>query len=93
MTKKDLITKISDESGLTKKDSELALTAFINIVSDTLKRGDRIQLIGFGTFDVTERAARTGRNPHDGSTIEIPASKSPKFKPSKTLKTIVNGGE
>ena len=93
MTGKDLITKISEESGLTKKDSELALTAFINIVSDTLKRGDRIQLIGFGTFEVKERAARIGRNPHDGRTIEIPASKSPKFKPSKTLKAIVNGGE
>lgn len=93
MTRKDLITKISEKSGLTKKDSDLALTAFINTISETLKRGDKIQLIGFGTFDAAERAARIGRNPHDGSTIEIPASKSPKFKASKTLKTIVNGGE
>lgn len=93
MTRKELITKISEESGLTKKDSELALTTFTNIIGDTLKCGDKIQLIGFGTFEVSERSARTGRNPHDGSTIEIPARKSPKFKPSKTLKDVVNGGK
>lgn len=93
MTRKELISKISEESGLTKKDSELALTAFTNVIEDALKCKDKVQLIGFGTFEVTERAARTGRNPHDGSTIEIPAHVTPKFKPSKTLKDILNGGE
>lgn len=93
MTRKDLITKISEKSGLTKKDSEIALTAFTDVVTETLKNGDRIQLIGFGTFEVAERAARTARNPQTGESIEIGASKSPKFKPSKTLKSTVNGGE
>lgn len=93
MTRKELIKKISEESGLTKKDSDLAISAFTSILKKTLKRGDKLQLIGFGTFEVTERAARTGRNPHDGSIIEIPARKFPKFKPSNTLKILVNGGE
>ena len=93
MTKKDLIKKISEESGLTKKDSELALTAFTNIVEIGLKSNEKIQLFGFGTFEVAERSSRTGRNPHDGSLIEIPARKVPKFKPSQALKYVVNGGE
>lgn len=93
MTKKDIITKISEKTELTKKDSEAALNAFIETITNSLATGDKIQMAGFGIFEVTERAARTGRNPHDGSTIKIPARKLPKFKPSKTLKDMVNGGK
>ena len=93
MTRKDLITKMSEESGLTKKDSELALNSFTNIIENSLKNNEKIQLIGFGTFEVSERSARTGRNPHNGSVIEIPSCKVPKFKPSKALKSSVHGGE
>ena len=71
---------------LSKKDAEKALTAFTNIVADALANGDKIQLVGFGTFEVVERAERQGRNPDTGDTITIPASKSPKFKASKALK-------
>ena len=67
-----------------------ALAAFTDIVADTLKNGDKIQLVGFGTFEVAERAARTGRNPQTGADMEIPASKSPKFKAGKALKDMVN---
>ena len=73
-----------------KKDAEKALAAFTDIVADTLKKGDKVQLVGFGTFEVTERAARTGRNPQTKKEIKIPASKAPKFKAGKALKDIVN---
>lgn len=90
MNKTELIDAIVRESGVTKKDSEAVLNAFINTVTKTLKKGDKIQLVGFGTFEVSKRAARTGRNPQTGKEIKIAASKSPKFKPGKALKDAVN---
>ena len=77
------------KSGLAKKDAEAALNAYTAVVTDTLKSGDSVQLIGFGTFEVRERAARTGRNPHTGETIEIAAAKVPAFKPGKGLKDAI----
>lgn len=91
MYRKELIEKIAEKSGLTKKDSETALNAFIDAVGDALAGGDKVTITGFGSFEVKERAARTGRNPATGETISIPSSKSPKFKASKTLKETVNG--
>ena len=90
MNKTELIAKISAESGLNKKQSEAALTAALNAITDALKAGDRVQLVGFGTFEVRTRTARTGRNPRTGETIKIKASKSPAFKPGKDLKEAVN---
>ena len=86
MNKVTLIEKIADKSGLTKKQAESALKAFIDSVTEALKDGDKVQLMGFGTFEVKERAARTGRNPSTGETIEIPASKTPTFKAGKGLR-------
>lgn len=90
MNKAELVDEISKETGLTKKDSEAALKSFIGVVSKELSKGDDVQIIGFGTFSVGERAARSGRNPKTGETIKIAASKSPKFKPGKALKDAVN---
>ncbi len=90
MNKTELVDEISKETGLTKKDSEAALKSFIGVVSKELSKGDDVQIIGFGTFSVGERAARSGRNPKTGETIKIAASKSPKFKPGKALKDAVN---
>jgi len=90
MNKSELVDEIATETGLTKKDSEAALKAFINAVSKELKKGGSVQLVGFGTFDVGKRAARTGRNPKTGETIKIKAAKSPKFKAGKALKDLVN---
>ena len=89
MTKAELITAVAEKTDLTKKDSEKALTAVLNTISDALAAGEKVQLIGFGTFDVKERAARTGRNPRTKETIEIPASKIPQFKAGKELKDAV----
>lgn len=89
MNKGELINKIA-EAGLTKKDAGVALDAAINAVSDALAKGDSVQLIGFGTFSVKERAAREGRNPATGETIKIAASKNVAFKPGKALKDKVN---
>ncbi len=89
MNKTELIAKIADNSGLSKKDSEKALGAFIDAVGATLKKGDKIQLVGFGTFEVRKRAARKGRNPQTKKEITIPASKVPVFKAGKALKDIV----
>ena len=86
MNKVTLVTKIAEKSGLSKKQAELALGAFIDSVTEALKEGDKVQLMGFGTFEVKERAARTGRNPSTGATIEIPASKTPTFKAGKGLR-------
>lgn len=91
MNKQELITEISNRTGLMKKDAEDAVVAFMNVVKDSLVKGEKVSLTGFGIFDIVERAARTGRNPKDGSTIQIAASKAPKFKPAKTLKEAVNG--
>lgn len=90
MNKAELVDEISKETGLTKKDSEAALKSFIGVVSKELSKGNDVQIIGFGTFSVGERAARSGRNPKTGETIKIAASKSPKFKPGKALKDAVN---
>lgn len=90
MNKTELVDEISKETGLTKKDSEAALKSFIGVVTKELSKGDDVQIIGFGTFSVGERAARSGRNPKTGETIKIAASKSPKFKPGKALKDAVN---
>lgn len=91
MNKSELVAAISEKSGLTKKDSELALNAFMESVETVLQDGGKVQLVGFGTFDVRERKARTGRNPRNPEeTIDIPASKAPVFKAGKALKEIVN---
>ena len=90
MNRTELISAMSEKSELTKVDTEKALKAFIDTVTEELKNGGKVQLVGFGTFEVTERAERQGRNPKTGETITIPASKSPKFKAGKALKDIVN---
>ena len=91
MNKTELVAAIADKTELSKKDSEKALKAFIDVVGEELKKGEKIQLVGFGTFEVSERAAREGRNPQTGETMKIEASKSPKFKAGKALKDMVNG--
>jgi DNA-binding protein HU-beta len=90
MNKAELVTALAAESGLSKKDSEKALSAFIDVVTATLKKGDKVQLVGFGTYEVVKRPARTGRNPQTKKAIKIPASKAPKFRAGKGLKTAVN---
>ena len=90
MNRTELISAMSEKSELTKVDTEKALKAFIDTVTEELKNGGKVQLVGFGTFEVTERAERNGRNPKTGEAITIPASKSPKFKAGKALKNIVN---
>lgn len=89
MNKNEFVTAIADKSGLTKKDAEAALNAYTEVVTDALKAGDSVQLIGFGTFEVRERVARQGRNPHTGEAIEIAAAKAPAFKPGKALKDAI----
>lgn len=89
MNKQQLISEMSAKAEMTKLDTEKVLKAFIDTVTETLAKGDRIQLVGFGSFEVVERASRTGRNPQDGSTIVIPESKAPKFKFAKNVKDIV----
>lgn len=91
MNKADLITKIAENSGLTKKDAEKALNAFFVSVEDALKAGEKISLVGFGTFEVKSRAARTGINPQTKQQIQIAASKVPVFKVSKALKDLIAG--
>ena len=89
MNKSELISEISEAAGLTKKDSEKALDAYIAAITKALKGGDKVQLVGFGTFEIRERAARTGRNPQTKQAIQIPASKSPVFKVGKAFKDAV----
>jgi DNA-binding protein HU-beta len=89
MNKADLISKIAVNSGLSKKDSEKALAAAIDAITESLKKGEKVQLVGFGIFDVKERAARTGRNPKTKEAIKIPASRTPQFKAGKALKDAV----
>ena len=90
MNKGELIAKIAEESKLTKKAAEAALDAFTASVTEALKAGERVQLVGFGTFEVRHRAARKGRNPQTKAEIKIPASKAPVFKAGKALKETVN---
>ena len=89
MNKSELIAKIA-EAGLSKKDAGAALDAAVIAIGDALARGESVQLIGFGTFSVKERAAREGRNPRTGETVKIKAAKSPAFKAGKALKDKVN---
>lgn len=90
MNKAELVAAMAEQAGLSKKDAEAALKAFTDVVSDELKNGGKVQLVGFGTFEVSERAAREGRNPRSGEVMHIAASKAPKFKAGKALKDIVN---
>lgn len=91
MNKTELVAAIAEKTDLSKADSERALKAFIETVEGALKKGDKVQLVGFGTFETSKRAARTGKNPQTGAAIKIPASVAPKFKPGKALKDLVNG--
>ena len=90
MNKTELVAAIAKKTELSKKDAEKALKAFTDVVAEELKKGEKIQLVGFGTFEVSERAAREGRNPKTGKTMTIEASKTPKFKPGKALKDEIN---
>lgn len=90
MNKTELVAAMAEQSELSKKDAEAALKAFTDVVSEELKKGEKVQLVGFGTFEVSERAAREGRNPQTGKTMNIAASKAPKFKAGKALKDLVN---
>lgn len=89
MNKVELIGAVASKSEISKKDVEKVINAFTNVVADALANGDKVQLVGFGTFEVVERAERQGRNPATGDTITIPSSKSPKFKAGKSLKDAV----
>ena len=90
MNKTELIAAIAEKTELSKKDAEKALKAFTDVVVEELQKGEKIQLVGFGTFEVSERAARTGRNPQTGAEMPIPASKNPKFKAGKAFKDVLN---
>ena len=90
MNKTELVAAIADKAGIAKKDAEKALAAFVDTVSGELKAGGKIALVGFGTFEVRARAARTGKNPRTGEKIEIAASKNPVFKAGKALKDAIN---
>ena len=89
MNKTELVSSVAEIAGVGKKDTEQVLNAFFNTVQETLKQNDKVQIPGFGIFEVRERAARTGRNPHTGETIEIAAAKVPAFKPGKVLKDAI----
>ena len=90
MNKTELIAAVAEKAELSKKDAEKAVKAFTDVVFEELVNGGKIQLVGFGTFEVSERAAREGRNPKSGEVMNIPASKTPKFKAGKALKDMVN---
>ena len=90
MNKADLVAAMAEKAGVSKKDAEASLKAFTDVVAEELKKGEKIQLVGFGTFEVSERAEREGRNPQTGETMKIEASKAPKFKAGKALKDAIN---
>lgn len=90
MNKTELVAAMSDKAGISKKVAEEALAAFTEAVTEELKKGGKVQLVGFGTFEISERKARDGRNPQNGKPMKIAASKAPKFKPGKALKDEVN---
>ena len=90
MNKTELVEAMAKKAGLSKKDAEAAVKAFTEVVSAELKKGGKVQLVGFGTFEVAKRAAREGKNPQTGAKIKIAASKAPKFKAGKALKDTVN---
>ena len=90
MNKTELVAAMADQAGLSKKDAEKALKAFTDVVAEELKKDGKVQLVGFGTFEVSSRAAREGRNPQSGAPMKIAASKAPKFKAGKALKDMLN---
>ena len=90
MNKTELVAAMAEKTELSKKDSEKALKAFVDVVTAELKKEEKIQLVGFGTFEVSKRAAREGRNPQTGKTMKIEACKAPRFKAGKALKDAVN---
>lgn len=90
MNKTELLQAMSERAGLTKQDTEKVLNAFTGVVEAELKKGEKIQLVGFGTFEVAEHAARMGKNPQTGEEVSIPACKAPKFKAGKALKDLIN---
>ena len=90
MNKTELVAAVADQAEISKKDAEKALAAFTAVVTDELKKGGKVQLVGFGTFEVVERKEREGRNPQSGETMKIAASKAPKFKAGKALKDAMN---
>ena len=90
MNKTELVAALAEQAGVSKKDAEKVLKAFTDVVTDELKKGEKVQLVGFGTFEVSERAAREGRNPATKQPITIPASKAPKFKAGKAFKDALN---
>ena len=90
MNKTELIAAVAEKAEISKKDAEKAVKAFTDAVAEELAKGGKVQLVGFGTFEVSKRAAREGRNPQTGKTMSIPASKAPKFKAGKALKDSIN---
>ena len=90
MNKTELVAAVAEQAQISKKDAEAALKAFTDVVANELKANGKVQLVGFGTFEVSERAAREGRNPQTGETMTIAASKAPKFKAGKALKDLIN---
>ena len=90
MNKTELVAAMAEKTELSKKDAEKVLKAFTDVVAEELTKGEKIQLVGFGTFEVVDRPAREGRNPKTGETMKIAASKAPKFKAGKALKDVVN---
>ena len=89
MNKTELVAAIAENAEISKKDAEKAVKAFVEVITEELKKGEKVQLVGFGTFEVTSRAAREGRNPQTGNTMKIAACKAPKFKAGKALKDAV----
>ena len=90
MNKTELVAAVAEQADISKKDAEKALKAFVDVVTEEMKKGEKVQLVGFGTFEVSERAAREGRNPQTGKTMKIEACKAPIFKAGKALKDAVN---
>ena len=90
MNKTELVAAIAENAEISKKDAEKAVKAFVEVITEELKKGEKVQLVGFGPFEVTSRAAREGRNPQTGNTMKIAACKAPKFKAGKALKDAVN---
>ncbi|MDY4893819.1 MAG: HU family DNA-binding protein [Agathobacter sp.] len=90
MNKAELVAAVAEKAEISKRDSEAAVKAFTDVIAEELKKGEKIQLVGFGTFEVSERAERIGRNPQTKEEIKIPASKAPKFKAGKALKDYLN---
>lgn len=90
MNKTEFIAAVAENADISKKDAEKAIKAFADVVTEELKKGEKVQLVGFGTFEVSERAAREGRNPQTGKTMKIAACKAPKFKAGKALKDAIN---